>query len=76
VNVSEQPITATFLLNGFTPRQPIAKVETLAGGLEDRNTADNPELIRPILNGWQHGLNNGHTSYTYPARSFTVLRFE
>ena len=76
VNVSEQPTTATINLAGFIPSLSVAEVETLAGPLDARNTADQPEIIKPSSIEWRHGLINGITTYTFSANSFTVIKFK
>ncbi len=32
--------------------------------------------ISPYLSEWRHAMERGRASYTFPPRSFTVLRFE
>jgi hypothetical protein len=44
--------------------------------LDARNTAENPDLIKPTVAEWRHGLQDGHATYTFPANSFTVIRLE
>ena len=75
VNVSNGPVTASLDLQGFTPRKRVARVATLAGALDARNTADDPENIKTIFSDWQHGLKEGQATYSFPANSFTVLKF-
>ena len=75
VNVSEQPTTATINLAGFIPSLSVAKVETLAGSLDARNTADQPQIIKPSSIEWKHGLKDGGTTYTFSANSFTIIKF-
>ena len=75
VNLSPQPVSASVNLPGFLPSRPTAGVQTLAGSLDARNTADNPSVITPVLTEWQHGIKEGATSYVFPANSFTVIRF-
>jgi hypothetical protein len=76
VNISDQPTTATINLAGFIPSLSVAKVETLAGPLDARNTADQPEIIKPSSTEWKHGLKDGVTTYTFLANSFTVIKFK
>jgi hypothetical protein len=75
VNAGEQPTTAAINLAGFTPRLAVAKVETLAGPLDAKNIPGQPEIIRPSLIEWEHGLKDGVTTYTFSANSFTVIKF-
>jgi hypothetical protein len=75
VNMAEQPMTSSLSLLGFKPRRSSAKVLTLTGGLEARNTAHNPELITPTAREWSHGLRDGSTAYTFAPNSVTVIQF-
>ncbi len=76
LNASEQTIPAVIRLEGFRPSKPTAEVEQLAGTLDARNTADAPAQITPHSERWPHGFANGLVKREFPARSFTVLRFE
>jgi hypothetical protein len=74
VNFSDQKAASVLIFEGFAPEEPFAQVQTLAGPLDARNTAENPELIEPSSIEWRHGLQDGRASYTFPADSFTVIR--
>ncbi len=63
-------------LNGYQPALPIAQVEALSGALEAVNTADAPDRVVPHETTWRHKLAGGKARYTFPARSFTILRFQ
>ncbi|OWK36562.1 family 16 glycoside hydrolase [Fimbriiglobus ruber] len=76
VNLDAKPKPARIQFDGFTPSQPAAKVEELAGPLDARNTAASPDRIRPRQVEWPHRLAEGVASYTFPPHSFTVIRFE
>jgi hypothetical protein len=76
VNPTDQPLATALHLSGFVPLQPTARVETLAGDLDARNTADAPERIKTVVTEWPHAIKNGQAPYTFPARSFTVLKFQ
>ncbi len=76
VNTGAQPAPAQMQLADFTPAKSAAAVQELAGELNDANTAVDPEHITPRSTEWRHELANGRTRYTFPARSFTILRFE
>lgn len=76
VNMSEQNITAGLRFEGFAPVTPVAAVEELAAPLDARNTADQPDRVRPSTRQWPHQLAEEKARYTFPARSFTVLVFE
>lgn len=76
VNVSDQIVPTRLDLNGFTPSARVASVAEVSGGFEDANTAENPDRVVPKNVKWQHELSGGRTTYTFPAHSFTILRFE
>ena len=76
VNTNEQPTPAQLDLAGFVPRKPAAHVEELVGDLNAVNTATAPAAIHPTLKQWAHHFAAGPPRYTFPAMSFTVLRFE
>jgi Alpha-L-arabinofuranosidase C-terminal domain len=75
VNPSAAPVTATIKLEGFRPVKSVVQVEVLAGALDDYNTARDPTRIRPLDTDWQPDFKDGKAAYTFPANSFTVLRF-
>ena len=76
VNADDQPVPARLTLDGFKPARPIATVEELAGPLDARNTARNPNRLVPASKTWTHGLASGAARHEFAARSFTVIRFE
>jgi alpha-L-arabinofuranosidase len=76
VNLEGRPVPAGVALHGFSPTRPNARVTELAGRLEDVNTADAPERIRPRARDWAHQARQGRLDYTFPPHSFTILRFE
>jgi alpha-L-arabinofuranosidase len=76
VNISDQPIPAAIHLGGFTPANPTARIEQLAGSLDAVNTAQEPDLIKPVVIPWRHGFEQGDAHYSFPAHSFTVIRIE
>ena len=75
VNDDGDPVTAAIKLDGFNPRQSTVHVETLAGALEDHNTAADPTHIQPQSSNWKPDWKQGQAVYDFPANSFTVLRF-
>ncbi len=75
VNFGRRPVEARLNVDGFKPRQPVAKVMELSGKLDEVNTADQPRRVAPKEKEWRHGLPEG-SRYTFPAYSFTVLRLE
>ncbi len=76
VNFSDQSGTTKLYLADFKTRKSTANVETLTAPLDARNTATEPERVKPSVTGWHHGLKAGQATYEFPARSFTVMRFE
>jgi hypothetical protein len=76
VNLEGKPLAAQLRLQSFTPAAASAKVVTLTGSLDDVNTPEEPERIVPRQSEWQHNLQDGRASYTFPPHSFTILRFE
>ncbi len=75
VNAGDAPVTAAIKWDGFTPRQSAVHVESLAGGLEDHNTASDPTQIQPRSSDWKPDRKSGQAVYDFPANSFTVFRF-
>ena len=76
VNIAGEPVSADIHLEGFVPAKPTATVEQLAGALDAVNTAQAPEHLKPALSQWPHHFADGLARYTFPPRSFTVIRFE
>ena len=76
VNWGDAPRPVQLEVSGFSPSSPTATVEQLAGPLDASNTADVPDRIRPTRSDWRHRMEGGRASYTFPPRSFTVLRLE
>jgi hypothetical protein len=74
VNVGETAVTLPLKISGFVPIKPVAQVLTLEGALDAHNTASMTGAIKPAATEWKHGLENGETTVTFPARSFTVIR--
>jgi hypothetical protein len=75
VNPGEKDVVTRLALDGFKASRPEAAVEELAGALDATNSAKEPRRIVPRTRQWRHGLPTG-VDYTFPPRSFTVLRFE
>jgi hypothetical protein len=61
-------------MSGFSPARPGARIEILKGALSARNTAANPESIKPKTVERKHGLKDGETSFAFPPHSFTIIR--
>ncbi len=75
VNVTNDRLPARVTLAGFTPRQPAAHATVLTGDWEAVNTPEQPDRVKPTETDWHHDLQQTAT-YTFPPRSFTVLRFK
>ncbi len=76
VNIGGEPVSADIHLDGFVPSHPTALVQQLAGSLDEVNTAQDPEHIKPAIGQWRHQCAEGLARYTFPPHSFTVIRFE
>ena len=75
VNGGDDAVTPVLDLAAFTPRSSTAQVTTLAGALDARNPADNPGAIQPLETPWKRGATPDTATWTFPAHSFTVIRF-
>ncbi len=75
VNFSDQPITTRLNISGFKPRHPTAKFETLAGPLDEKNTADDPDQIIPSVTERKIDLRDGQMTHTFPGHSFSTISF-
>ena len=73
-NVSDRPKSAVLHLNGFTPSGP-AQVTGITGPLEGVNTATDTGNILPHERQWAGSFHDGAAEYTFPAHSFTILRW-
>jgi alpha-L-arabinofuranosidase len=76
VNIGDKPIEAKLQIAGFSPGKETAQVTELSGPMEAVNTAENPKTITPKQIEWKHKFKDGATSYSFPPRSFSVMRFE
>lgn len=76
VNTGKTALQAQLRLDGFVSREPLARATVIMGDWDAINTPDQPERIKPSEGEWQYGLKSGTVSRTFPAYSFTVLRFE
>lgn len=74
VNANATEVTVPLKILGFTPSRRVAQVQTLSGSLDARNSAANPDSIKPTIVEWKHGLEHGETIVTFAARSFTIIR--
>lgn len=76
VNTNDRPVTAGLDLADFVPENAAAHVEELVGELDAVNTAATPGRVCPTTKEWPHGIAAGSPRYTFPAMSFTILRFD
>ena len=73
VNSGDRPITAALGIEGFKASKPLASVEELAGPMDAVNSAAEPQRIVPQVQEWRHNLSGTSPTYTFPARSFSIL---
>jgi hypothetical protein len=76
VNLDDKPKSSRISFVGYAPAKPVAEIEELAGPLEAQNTAHDPMQIKPRRAEWHHEMKDGVASYTFPAHSFTIIRWE
>jgi alpha-L-arabinofuranosidase len=74
VNAGEKEANLPLKISGFIPARTAARVETLSGALNARNTASAHETIKPVIVEWKHRLKDGETSFTFSPHSFTIIR--
>ena len=74
VNVGDKAITLPLEITGFVPATTSANVVTLESALDNNNTADAPEKIKPVVSIWKHELLKGPSMVTLPADSFSIIR--
>jgi alpha-L-arabinofuranosidase len=75
VNIRDSEVAASVQLKGFIPTKPVASIIELAGPLTASNTATEPDTIAPKESELRF-KDSESTQYTFPPRSFTVIRFE
>jgi hypothetical protein len=75
VNISPQPTLAALGLNGFAPVNQTAHVEELDGDLDSQNSPGEMWHIKPRFIDWKHETRAGRTTYSFPANSFTLIKF-
>lgn len=73
-NISDRPQPAVLRLAGFTP-SGAAEVTEITGPLDAVNTAADPRRVTPTQRTWAAEFHDGAASYTFPADSFTMLRW-
>jgi alpha-L-arabinofuranosidase len=72
VNAGSQPHRAAISIDGFGPIDPKAEVRCLSGALDDRNSPDLPDRLRP--DHLEFDRAGEHFSVEFPARSYIILR--
>jgi alpha-L-arabinofuranosidase len=75
MNLSEQSIPSTIVLDGFKVSKPVSTAQELAGPLDTVNTAQEPDALVLREIDWPNNFTNGSTSYTFKPYSLTVLSF-
>ena len=76
VNIEPDAVKTKISVTGFVPVKPAARIIQIRGGLEDENTAAEPERIAPVERDWKHNITDGTTTFTFAPYSFTILRFD
>lgn len=72
VNSGAAPHRAEIRISGASSLAHLAEVTTLSGELDEINTPDRPERVRPDQKRFESA--SDRFNYEFPARSFTVLR--
>ena len=67
---------ASIALDGFTPVRTSAHVTELTDPSNATNPADQPRLVVPTESDWTFSTGSGPPTRTFPAHSFTVIRFD
>jgi hypothetical protein len=73
VNLSDREVPAQLAWLNFTPAQPTALVEELAGPLDARNTAAAPHPITPKPRLWRHATSGNPPRWVFAPHSVTVM---
>ncbi len=76
VNIGDRPIMTALQINGFRSGKLVAQVTELTGPLDAINSAAQPKAIVPRQTEWKYVPKEGRARYTFPAYSFTILRWE
>jgi hypothetical protein len=78
VNIASESIDTHIEFAGRSPQGNPASITTLTGGLEEINTPDQPMRIVPtkVRQTLFRDASNRHLAYTFPAHSFTILKWE
>ena len=75
VNVGDQPVATTIQIRGFSAENSVAQVTEISGRLDAVNSAENPNAVVPKQSSWKCEMKEGKTSRTFPAHSFTIIRW-
>ncbi|WP_448104205.1 beta-L-arabinofuranosidase domain-containing protein [Pedobacter panaciterrae] len=74
VNISAEAITTAIELNGFEGRNPETEVYVLSGKLTSKNTPSEPERYKTVSS--KVNLSGDAPKYSFPAHSYTILKFK
>jgi hypothetical protein len=75
VNPEAKPVSASIMLEKYSPKEPFATVEDLNGPLDVVNSAKSPSWIRPVRKQWVTHFENGKSRYDFPPHSLTLIKF-
>lgn len=75
VNVGAEALPTTVRLSDFAPDEVPAGVEQLSAPPSAVNAPEAPLQVQPRRSLWKYALVKGAIRYTFPAHSFTILRF-
>jgi hypothetical protein len=73
VNSGAKLVSASIILDQYSPRQPFAAVEELAGPLDLVNPAKSPGSIQPRRKQRATHFENGKSKYSFPPHSLTLI---
>jgi hypothetical protein len=76
VNATNQAVSAEIHVAAYVPKRNTADVADISAALNAKNTAAEPNFVVSRTRQWQHGLKDGKTSYSFPARSITIIRWQ
>ncbi len=76
VNMGDKEVATKLQISGFTVDNSFAQVTELSGPLDAVNSANQPKAIVPKQSQWQSAMEEGKTSYTFRAHSFTIIRWQ
>jgi Domain of Unknown Function (DUF1080)/Alpha-L-arabinofuranosidase C-terminal domain len=73
VNSGAKLVSASIILDQYSPRQTFAAVEELTGPLDLVNSAKSPGSIQPTRKQWATHFENGKSEYGFPPHSLTLI---